>query len=506
MILQGWKKHLALHPDLLFRQTIFDIIEYGAKIGYTGPDQFIIGQNLSSATEAPEIITMDLENQIAKDRVTKLDSLPSKFISSPLGLVPKPKGGWRRIHHLSYPKRRSVNDFIPEEWGMLEYTSVDEAMRKIRRLGRGCTLVKKDLADAYCHIPVAKSDWWALGFEWMGTFWFERFLPFGLRTSAFLFDLFAKALNWIMLQKFQDIIHYLDDFFGIFADPRVADDFNKCFNEVCQDLGVTVNIKKDLSGTLVDFLGIELDTIQMQARLPQEKLDKAKALVKKALRKPTLSYHELETLVGFLSFATKVVVPGRAFLRRLFNKLSEANGTMIHVNQEVKADLSWWSHFLPKWNGIGIIHITRPRFCLWTDASGEYGIGAYILKEGQTPYTISCEQVLSERFTTRLRPKHINVKEMTAILHALQKWLSLIKGSHLILRSDNFAVAKGVKKSSIRGNAMHALRAIAMLTALNDFEIESHWISTRHNSIADLLSRGKLQKLADKYPNLQEMI
>ena len=27
----------------------------------------------------------------------------------------------------------------------------------------------------------------------------ERFLPFGLRTSPFLFDIFAKGLNWMMI-------------------------------------------------------------------------------------------------------------------------------------------------------------------------------------------------------------------------------------------------------------------------------------------------------------------
>ena len=53
---------------------------------------------------------------------------------------------------------------------------------------------------------------------------------------------------------------------------------------------------------------------------------------------------------------------------------------------------------------------------------------------------------------------------------------------------------------------MHALCAIAMLAALNDIEIKSHWINTRQNSIADLLSRGKSQKLANKYPNLQGII
>lgn len=127
--LEGWKKHFSGHPDKIFKQAIFDIIQYGAKIGYTSPDQLILSQNLPTATEAPDIITKDLENQILKDRVTKLDSIPSfPFISSPLGLTPKPNGDWRCIHHLSYPKRRSVDDYIPQEWGAIEYITVDDAI------------------------------------------------------------------------------------------------------------------------------------------------------------------------------------------------------------------------------------------------------------------------------------------------------------------------------------------------------------------------------------------
>lgn len=193
--------------------------------------------------------------------------------------------------------------------------------------------------------------------------------------------------------------------------------------------------------------------------------------------------------MGFLSFAAKVVVPGRAFLRRLFTELSRTRtAAFIHLNQEIKADLSWWHHFLPKWNGIRMIQPSRPMRWLWMDALGEYGMGAYILRERESPSTISCQQAFSERFTSRLQTKHINVKEITAILHTLQRWLPIIKGSCLILYCDNFAVAKGVEKTSIRGNAMHALRAITMLVAINDVKIESHWISTKHNAIADLLS------------------
>lgn len=272
-------------------------------------------------------------------------------------------------------------------------------------------------------------------------------------------------------------------------------------------------------GTTINFFGIELDTITMEARFPPKKLQKAKDLVILALHKTSLTRTELDSLFGFLSFAAKVVVPGRAFLRRLFdsktrtahsshadNYWSNLQGTThVHLNRDMKSDLLWWHHFLPKWNGIRMLQPKRQVLWLWIDASGNYGMGAYILQTDQNLFSIPLQQAFSERFTTRLRHKHINVKEMTAILHALQKWVSLCRGSRFILHCDNFAVAKGVKKTSIRGNAMHTLRAIVMLTALNDIAIESRWISTRENNVVDLLSRGMIQKLANQYPNFQAM-
>lgn len=75
-------------------------------------------------------------------------------------------------------------------------------------------------------------------------------------------------------------------------------------------------------------------------------------------------------MLGFLSFAAKVVVPGRAFLRRLFTALQEFK-RIYHIDAEMRADLNWWASFLPKWNGIQVIrHLeTRNIIQLWTDAS-----------------------------------------------------------------------------------------------------------------------------------------
>ena len=147
----------------------------------------------------------------------------TQFVCSPLGLVPKHDGGWRRIHDLSYPYGNSVNDGIPQDWGTLEYTTFDDAVVILLRQGPGALLVKRDLKDAFRHIPVAISDQWLLGFFCDDCYYLERYLPFGLRTSPFLFDLFAKALNWILIAvlHWNVILHYLDDFFAIL--PPTAD-------------------------------------------------------------------------------------------------------------------------------------------------------------------------------------------------------------------------------------------------------------------------------------------
>ena len=50
---------------------------------------------------------------------------------------------------------------------------------------------------------------------------------------------------------------------------------------------------------------------------------------------------------------------------------------------------------------------------------------------------------------------------------------------------------------------MQPLRRIAILCAEYDIEVQAHWISTKQNSLADMLSRGQYIKIANRYPSLQ---
>ena len=154
----GWETLLKPHPDRIYAETITTIIRYGVKIGYTGPlDQQIICGNLSSSTADPESLIKDLAKQVAAGRIQRVPkpTPTERFICSPLGLVPKADGTWRRIHHLSAPVGNSVNDNIPSEWGALEYATFDQALALVAEAGRNSILIKRDLADAFRYVPVA---------------------------------------------------------------------------------------------------------------------------------------------------------------------------------------------------------------------------------------------------------------------------------------------------------------------------------------------------------------
>ncbi len=503
----GWCFWMKNHPDLTFAKTLAAIIRKGAKTGYQGQILYHNHPNHQSARAAPDILTADLQKQLQHDRLTQVDpQTEPRYVCSPLGLVPKHDGGWRRIHDLSFPRGDSVNDGIPQEWGALEYTTYDDAVNALLQQGPGAIFVKRDLKDAFRHIPVAISDQYLLGFHCDGLYWIERYLPFGLRTSPFIFDLFAKAINWIMIAVllWAIVLHYLDDFFAILAPGDDAVLYSQHFDHVCSDLGVTINHTKDVMGTIADFLGIEFNSILMQARLPPDKLARARNTAKNLLKRATISHQALESAVGFLSFAAKIVIPGRAFLRRLFDALRRPGAT-IRITSHMKADLQWWDTFLKDWNGLQLLrHVaSRPTWYIWTDASGKFGMGGYILEHPDLLQ--SAQDVFSTRVATRDRRKDIQFKEMKAIQHAIQLWLDRLSGSRLVLYCDNDACVQGLTKSSIRGLAMTPLRHIVMLAAKYDILLVPTWIPTKANQLADDLSRFRYRKIADTFPQLKHL-
>ena len=115
-------------------------------------------------------------------------------------------------------------------------------------------------------------------------FFIDLYLAFGLRSACRIFSDFADILQWILQNwvLIEFLLNYFNDFFltGSPESDICQSNLSKA-EMLCAELGVPLAEEKTAGpSTVITFLGIELDSIKFEARLPQEKLSKAKQSVK----------------------------------------------------------------------------------------------------------------------------------------------------------------------------------------------------------------------------------
>jgi len=161
----------------------------------------------------------------------------------------------------------------------------------------------------------------------------------------------ADTLHWILINYFENtnLFHYLDDFF--FAGKTDTQECAQTLNDMlcsCEAVQAPLKPEKVLCpSTEMVILGIELGTVQMEARLPHDKLqsllNETQLLISLQSTKGSCTKRLLLSLVGKLDFACKVIPAGRIFLRRL---LDTAHGhsdmeSLVHINDDALQDVLW---------------------------------------------------------------------------------------------------------------------------------------------------------------------
>lgn len=509
-------------------QVLSNILYFGARIGCTGfkENTYMLSQNLQSAQLAPATMTDKLAADIRLCRVTIIGLKPPiPFISSPLGFAPKHDGGLRRIHHLSHPRKTSVNAHIDAEASTMKYTCIKDILKLVVAAGRHCTIVKRDIKDAFRTIPVAPEDRWMLGFQWQGVYYMENFLPFGLSTAPFIFNLFAEAIHW-MLQSYsiywQRSEHYLDDFIAVVPLDTNLQAMSNEYIRLTDALGIPRNESKDEAGTKVTVLGLEVDTDKFVLRVPKDKVLRAAATTSAALKHNSMSMLEVQSLAGFLSFCAPAVQLGWVFMRRIWDFAAQFPlNSEVHlcrrIPSRVRKDLHWWSTLLPQFNGVHFFD-TANRSCayLYTDASGA-GLGGFYHtgdsgRHGDGHLAEYDDIAQSNSFSSQLRLEQaqpeakfdINIHELDAILFGLQKWAPRWQSYCLTVYTDNTTAKTGLWRQTLHsGAANDTLREILLLAAQYDIKLDPHWIPGKTNCLADALSRWDMTTIANLCPHWQ---
>ncbi|KAJ5117535.1 hypothetical protein N7448_011167 [Penicillium atrosanguineum] len=447
--------------------------------------------------EEPSFITQKLSDDLLCRRV-QLCTGP--VVLSPLGFVPKNDGGWRRIHDLSYPPGRSINESIPHSASAIQYTAMDDILDLILTSGRGCYIIKIDIKDAFRNIPVAPADRPLLAFSWDNKTYMECCLPFGLTTALFIFNLFAEGLDCLLTA-------YLP-----LALSTVLASFNAVYIPLTDAFGVPRNDLKDAAGTVVSVLGVEIDTTIVQARMPRDKLARASSEAASLLQLGRVSHKALRCVIGFLQHCSMVIRLGRARLQSLYSDLASFpphQRSVRRLSHDSREDLAWWRDTLPLFNGIHFFEESRPLVALYTDAC-DLGLGLFFFYSpsrdsardwmSAAPYLSSTHAAIVDASSACGDVAQLNITEVSPILQAFllhsPHW-----AHHRVLAFTDSAVAfHGLSKQALRGPAHRHLLMLFSIAAALDIEVQPHWLPSSENLLADALSRSDYKTIADICP------
>ena len=148
----------------------------------------------------------------------------------------------------------------------MRYATIDDAIRLIKSLGKGCFLAKTDISP---------NDFPLLGMEWQGKFYFDKCLLMGCSLSCNIFETFSTASEWIAMNKLNAsaVIYILDDFLFIAPSKEICQGDLDNFLTSCQRIGIPIANEKTMGpDRALQSAGITLDTESMEVRLPEIKL------------------------------------------------------------------------------------------------------------------------------------------------------------------------------------------------------------------------------------------
>ncbi|PPQ83077.1 hypothetical protein CVT24_012468, partial [Panaeolus cyanescens] len=513
LIPEAWAFFLQDYPDQSFVASLLHIIQHGANIGFKGEDFAPPCSNLPSAFEDATFMDQAVSKMVSSEQVHGpfLTSPIPNLRCSPLGSVTRKRNPSKRrlINHLSWPDGKSVNDGISDDEAVITYDLFERAIEDLVASGPFSLMAKLDLKEAFRHVPIRAEDWHHLGFSWRNQLYYCVVLTFGLRSAPYIFNLFAEALHWIIQRHIPARLrHYLDDFLLTFSP---LDDPSRCHLAVewvislGKTLGLCFQDEKTLwPSQVVDFLGIELDSALMEARLPLDKLNILLDLLADWNRKRLVTLRETQELSGYLQFASQVIPFSRTFMRRIFDFQSRFHSRFhrLHVSSGVKADLRWWSTFCTSWNGVRLLGQAQQQHHVFTDASGTKGIGGHFQNHW-----------FASRVPRRFRSRDIQFKELYAILQAILRWADVWSHSHVIFHCDNQAVVAWLESGTSRSSPSMPILLRTNVhpkpqppTLLNLDEVPDYWYqASAHLSrrVAFLLWHGLASSTRQSYASGQ---
>ena len=317
----AWASALAAHPDRAFvRYLVFGIRE-GFRIGFHRLSPLrSVAHNMQSALDHPDVVRAYLDSECCRGRMLGPLS-ESVWVSFPpchincFGVIPKGrnKGKWRLITDLPFPPWLSVNDGIDRDLCSLIYTSVDKVAEVTAALPPGAILAKIDIESAYRLVPVHLLYRPLQAVERGGALFVDHMLPFGLWSAL------ADGLEWYLghLGAMSNITSNISWLRVRLRHPSVLTHFHystgRVANWAYQSRSTSTRVRRRVLPSLA--LRWRRSPANSDSRLTSSSASNPSS------RSGATGRRDLESLIGVVNHASKVVCCGRTFLRTILDLL-----------------------------------------------------------------------------------------------------------------------------------------------------------------------------------------
>ena len=269
--------------------------------------------------------------------------------------------------------------------------------------------------------------------------------------------------------------------------------------------------KREMPEEEMILIGNLCSSVSMDMKTPESTKFKAKQAIFKALHLGYISLKEYESLVGRLEHVGSNAWPGKAFVRRMRNRLNKliAENGRIHMivvltDWELR-DFRWWVDYMDQVDGLAVIDMldltlptdeiyfdaatngARDATPSWDPAIGVWYKGHWLCMRVPDLYT----HIFAVRDAAYEKLMAIAHFEAFAIVMGLHAFRHLIgQRTRIMLRTDSKHVEAALLNKSSKDEFLQSVvRWVCM------FAVEEHcrpyvcYVNTKANGVADALSR-----------------
>ncbi len=377
-------------------------------------------RDVGGSPERP-VLREEIAVLLAKDAIEPVPPAEMRQgFYSPYFIVPKKGGGLRPIldlrvlnralHKLPFKMlthRRMIKCIQPQDW----FAAID-------------------LKDAYFHVSILPRHRPFLRFAFEGRAWQYRVLPFGLSLSPRVFTKVVEGALTPLREVGVRILNYLDDWLILAQSREQLGDHRDLVLRHLSQLGLRVNWEKSKLSPVqrIYFLGVELDSVSMTARLTEERAQAVLNCLSSFRGRNVVPLKQFQRLLGHMASAAAVTPLGLLHMRPLQHWLHSRvprwawrRGTLrVGISQQCRRSLSPWTDLAFLRAGVPLEQVSR-HTVVTTDASS-------------TGWGATCNgQAASGLWTGPRLLWHINCLELWAVHWALRQFRPLLLGKHVLV-------------------------------------------------------------------------